>query len=1542
MDWSNLRAWEGSQNKAFEELCCQLSHAEIPSPGARFFRKGTPDAGVECYWVLTNGDEHGLQAKFFHDMESTQWTQLDDSVRTALNKHPRLVRYTISLPMDFPDARVTRKSGVKVKSRRDVWDEHITKWRNWASGLGMVLEFRFWGQFEIAERLSKEEHRGRMLFWFDEELFSASWFRERLEVAIANADQRYLPDVSVELPIRDVFRGLGRTSEFADNLKRMGGEIRRAYANCARDERLRQIGGDRLGAVDAGVRAMVDALEGFSAAEMMPFPFAPLSVTAEETSVAISNLQARTGAFRLDGQRAEASQSTKSLGEAEKEKLRSTRYYLYELLSKIGEFRAFATSDEAALANTPVMLLVGGPGSGKTHLQCEIADERSKIGLPSVLVLGEQLIDDEPWAQILKSLQLQCSAQEFLGALNSAGEAYGSRCLLLVDALNEGEGQRLWPKYLPGLLVDIARYPWIGLALSIRRSYEDTIVSESLKRDRMVRIFHKGFLGNEARATVRYFSHYGIVSPTIPPLRPEFSNPLFLRLFCTALQNLGLTQVPSGMTGITAAFDLFLRSVNQKLSGPSHLDFDPDSRLVGNAVERIAEAMAEARTPWLPKAEAQQMLDSLYSVSGYDKSLLRNLVVEGVLAIDQVSVRSGEWVQVIRFTYQRFSDHVMCRYLLDRHLDENQPQSSFTPGTPLGSLVEDEYAAHRNSGIVEALCIQLPERIGRELAEIAPHAAGYPIIRDAMLQSFIWRRHDAFTSFGEGYLQTLLNSSDERYVAQSTLLSVATQRDHPYNARRLHRALRRLSLADSDAIWSTFVSDEYLEPGSNAVRALLEWSELGDAQLALDEESALLAGITIAWFLSSSNRFLRDRSTKALVRLFTPRLRVLCKLIWGFRDVDDPYVVQRLTAAAYGCCMRSSNAQGVGALARVCARLLGDPQRIPDILTRDYVRGVVERAHVLGASGVPPLSSVRPPYGTRWPKKIRSEKSLKPLCDYHSVDRAQLAICGSVMDYGDFARYIIGTNSHSFDWLNLPLGTAQPPSRAEMTGAFVATLDSKQLRAWRRLEKMHQAKPALFLFEEVERLIKTKAVGSGEDLIAQSKSAAFSERVDAIEAFEKKLRGVELSVCQKLSPEQQRVFEAAALPYLRSGEDRNWKENHRFDLSLIQRFVLARVFELGWTVERFGVFDTDQSSRDRGTRKVERIGKKYQWIAFREALARVADNFAFIGDWWNRGIAPYEGPWQIGGGRDIDPSIVIKRTPLEEPVARTRSWWAPAPYTSWHSPERDEDWLQLQSDLPDMRSILSVTDPKDGSKWLTLEGYFSFKEPDRPEKDWSEQDQRQIWFILQSYVVARKDFDAVFAWAKRQNFWGRWMPESGESYRIFLGEYYWSPAYSRHFAESRGDRAWVGERRGEKRLPASVVVAAHSYFAEASGYDCSVDEGVRIRVPAPWLGEELRLRWAGVEGEFVGPGGQVVARDPSVSEAGPGVLLIRENALNELLSSGEYEIIWTVLGGKNVIRRGAMPRSDGELQISGAFGRPNGFSGKLTNRFVQFSQRQGT
>ncbi len=211
INWQNLRPWSGSQQTAFEELCCQLAACE-PEPvpqGSTFIRKGAPDAGVECFWILPNHDELAWQAKFFDSVGDSQWQQLDKSVKTALEKHPRLTSYIICVPLDRQDPRIDDQ-----KWFMDKWNERVNKWEGWAQAEGRTVRFLYWGEHEIFERLTREQHRGRYLFWFRSELFSQSWFQARLDEAVANAGARYSHELNVELPVARLFDGLGSVVKF--------------------------------------------------------------------------------------------------------------------------------------------------------------------------------------------------------------------------------------------------------------------------------------------------------------------------------------------------------------------------------------------------------------------------------------------------------------------------------------------------------------------------------------------------------------------------------------------------------------------------------------------------------------------------------------------------------------------------------------------------------------------------------------------------------------------------------------------------------------------------------------------------------------------------------------------------------------------------------------------------------------------------------------------------------------------------------------------------------------------------------------------------------------------------------------------------------------------------------------------------------------------------------------------------------------------------------------------------------------------------------
>ena len=137
-----------------------------------------------------------------------------------------------------------------------------------------------------------------------------------------------------------------------------------------------------------------------------------------------------------------------------------------------------------------------------------------------------------------------------------------------------------------------------------------------------------------------------------------------------------------------------------------------------------------------------------------------------------------------------------------------------------------------------------------------------------------------------------------------------------------------------------------------------------------------------------------------------------------------------------------------------------------------------------------------------------------------------------------------------------------------------------------------------------------------------------------------------------------------------------------FDLRIAQRWIFNRVVELGWTPALFAEFDrqVNRWSWDRRPDKAERIGKKYQWIAFYEFLARISDNFQYIGDRWDARDAKYTGPWQVAYVRNIDPSCLLTNDGGD---SKASAWWSPIKcFPPSEAPETDGSKQPVISPTP--------------------------------------------------------------------------------------------------------------------------------------------------------------------------------------------------------------------------------------------------------------------
>ena len=130
--------------------------------------------------------------------------------------------------------------------------------------------------------------------------------------------------------------------------------------------------------------------------------------------------------------------------------------------------------------------------------------------------------------------------------------------------------------------------------------------------------------------------------------------------------------------------------------------------------------------------------------------------------------------------------------------------------------------------------------------------------------------------------------------------------------------------------------------------------------------------------------------------------------------------------------------------------------------------------------------------------------------------------------------------------------------------------------------------------------------------------------------------------------------------------------------------------------------------------KAERIGKKYQWIGFRETQGKLADNFRYS-DYDGEKI--YDGPWQLGFERDIDPTLPISETHGEHNHDQSKTWWAPLSMIDWANGKSTKDWIAVDSSIPDARKFLEVSDVE-GIEWIDLLSYNAWSElpPGSPDR----------------------------------------------------------------------------------------------------------------------------------------------------------------------------------------------------------------------------------
>ena len=1049
IDFSKIRGDSNNgQRGGFEEFVCQIARQlQLDGEFKRVEGSGG-DGGVEAYWELNNGNKIGYQAKYWLKAGMIDWRQINRSVKQVLDTHPELNQYIIAISCDL-----TGKSGTqgKGKSGWEHWKTYKKKWESFALAKGMIVKFDVWSESELRNLTLEQNQPGMIKYFFNEDLLTKEWFNDKCETSIKDLGIRYQPNFHVDTDVSVQFNAYLQKPEILLNLKlEVESFKRKIFRNFQyirgfnKDDKIKKIST----VFENKTSELLEVIDKLGAA----------SPYYEQQSEILKNFEAVTQSFTcFEEYISDHLQLLKKMSNIKKNESHNAKINDLHRISREIYMGSYKLSDYIKRFikdhyNAKIFLVNGNFGTGKSHALGHLIEGEVVSNRPAVLLLGQQFDTSDIRKQTLQKLGLDLNLTfiEFLEALNSAAEAHSTIGFIAIDALNEGAGREIWKAHLSGLITEVSRYPLLKLIVSFRSEYQDMIIPEGLTGQSVTHSmsgFEESSVFDEACRV--FMDEQGIQRPNSPFLPPAFRNPLFLSQLCKWLNDSGEKSIPVGLTGMRDLLKWYLKGAAKAVQTQYKIS-DTIIFEIEQGMQCLAERMAQKKTLYLNnKCAITVMKNAVQSTAPTGKTWLQTLIDVGALRVDPDPHGSGTSFdsknEVVKFAFQGFEEYLIANELYKTYKDCSE--DAFKEDDALRFLLGWEWI-----GVFIALGVIVAEEEKCEIVDFINTDRKSPFntyhAARVFQRGLYWRSAAGITPRTTSLLRRLGDKLDREMIFFEITSQFFLSEDHPWNAENLHNDLTNsLSMAERDSFWTIFVNNEDSdEPKSIFQQA--DW--LLKQKKALPVKTAKLAAIFLTWQLATTYISHRDKSTKALINLFSLNPEVIIGTLEKFDDVDDLYVKERLYTAVYGVCHFIDKAIVGDAALKIYKIIFADGNPPHHILIRDAAQGIIERAKFLNVLDVNiDMDKCTPPWNNPYPLAFHSNHDIDKLAvslgDEHRIlaHSCTTEYSRGVARYGDFGRYILEYSTNFF--CQTPLSDPQPSQEerklhhdGELIGNWVA------------------------------------------------------------------------------------------------------------------------------------------------------------------------------------------------------------------------------------------------------------------------------------------------------------------------------------------------------------------------------------------------------------------------------------------------------------------------------------------------------------------------
>jgi len=530
--------------------------------------------------------------------------------------------------------------------------------------------------------------------------------------------------------------------------------------------------------------------------------------------------------------------------------------------------------------------VLAAAGEGKSELAVRMTQpEGDRTG--GVLLLGKNLHAGRGLDDLVSAFKISGRPAEsfdrLIEAVDAAGQRAGKRIPIVIDGLNEAEDPRNWVAELARAEALLDGFPYVLLVVTLRNEFAQMCLP-----DDFLQLEHNGFQEDPQTAIDKYFEYYKI-DATDADLPIEFlQHPLTLRIFCEVAnsrreQVVGVEALPNSLSSL---FDEHFDKVAARIADLSPAAHRIYQEEVQDALLTIAGLLWEGNTRSVEFSAARRAVRD----QGWDVSLIKALESEGVL----VRTTFAEGGQGIAFSYDLMAGHMMARHVLGmpdltRWLQSDEGHSQFQFG---------ESCAHTFAfDVFRALVSLYPQRPGRR--QLWQDLSDEHLLMNALLLTAQSDPRHIGRETLERFAHAMQESKQFAQIAFKRLRSTRAALAHPFDMDFLHGVLLSMSNTQRDLFWS-----EWVRANSEEVESDFKFLSTRWRSRHLDEREIRRAR-WVMWTLTSTSRSLRDLATKTLYEFATKRPAEFFQLALEAVAVSDPYVPERMFAAAYGAALAS-------------------------------------------------------------------------------------------------------------------------------------------------------------------------------------------------------------------------------------------------------------------------------------------------------------------------------------------------------------------------------------------------------------------------------------------------------------------------------------------------------------------------------------------------------------------------------------------------------------------------------------------------------------